>query len=1279
MLIKVAAAIAVATSCWFALPAVTAQVSSPTSKSSARCTITGTAGNDVLIGTSGPDVICGLGGNDVLIGGGGDDVLIGGRGDDVLIGGRGDDVLIGGRGSDRLVGGRGSDRLVGGRGDDVLIGGRGRDVLIGGRGSDRLVGGRGDDVLIGGRGRDVLIGGRGSDRLVGGRGNDVLRAKDGQAYRDRLSCGPGRDRAVADAPDRVRRDCEAVDQPRPPTVITGTDVSGPTAPVLETTAGTTAYTEDDPATVVDPGITLTDADADGVITRATVEIGSGFASGQDVLALAGTHPGITAEYAAGTLTLSGRASPSAYRAALREVTYLNASQAPSTAVRSVTFEVTDDAALTDAATRRLSVTAVNDAPVTTVPGAQEVVEDETLVFGAGEDNAILVADVDAVDDDVQVTLTVAHGTVMLGGIADVAVSGDGTAHVTLTGPVTAVNASLEGMTYRPELDYHGADAIEIEISDLGHTGVGGALTDAAKVDVTVTAVNDAPSFAKGPDQNQVDNNDGDGQPVAYTVDPWATEISAGPGEDDQSLTFEVVADDESLFDVPPAVSPEGVLTFTPDPNEVGTANVTVRLIDDGGTDHGGVDASAEQTFVIETVEPGPAIRSISPSPLVPGASATLTGRMFSPTPAQNTVTIGGAAATVTGATDTSLTVTVPCVASGADVAVQATVSGVETNTVNHPLQVPQRDLDVGEAAIVTDVSEVGCNELASADGPARYVIAVYDAGTSPTTSSGFQLSADSTGGSAGSGGRGSLTLDGPGEDALADHVHAERGVAELDSPDGGDAHLDLLERNREQYEVLREKFGTAGVPRRGGLHDSTAEDLPMSRTIRIPNINAGNYCNSYYLANVTRVYAAGKLVIYEDDATPNALKAANNATMADYYARIGDQFNTDMEPLVRSNFGDILRRDAVTDNNGVVVAVSTPRLNDTFPGVSGFVVSCDQFPNDDTNAPGVGGPYVGSDSNGASNFGEFFYLHQPTVNASGYDSGNTPDNWYRTVRSTVIHESKHIASMAARVANAAPAYEASWLEEATARHAEELWAREVVYDLPWKGNSGYGSSDSPVNLYCDARPAGRPECEANPRGPAAIMQRHFASLYTLRFGQNGRLLSPFGATPSDNASYFYAVGWSLIRYAIDHHGVSEADFLTALTQSTDSGATNLAQRTGVTTDRLLGGWALALAVDDYPGLTDPSPETQMPTWDLRSIFAGLNEDFPGIYSLAYPNQPTNLSFGSFGPTNVTTLYGGGVLWYQMSGTQTKPQLLRLLGNGGTALGNTVRLAVARVQ
>ncbi len=687
----------------------------------------------------------------------------------------------------------------------------------------------------------------------------------------------------------------------------------------------------------------------------------------------------------------------------------------------------------------------------------------------------------------------------------------------------------------------------------------------------------------------------------------------------------------------------------------------------------GVTAFAFQVAVRTETPPGtlatvaPQVTGASVATLVPGQAATLNGINFNPTPASNTVRIGGVVATVTGATSTTLDVVVPCTRSGS-VPVQVTQGGMTGVALARTLLASQRTLAVGESVIVTSTAEVGCNEIMPSGGESRYIVAVYNAGTSPTASTGIQISADATGVP-------------PVASSLSPSLQASLNGSPAQAA-GDDLHLRLLESNRRQHELLRARF--ANDPRMRVSRDVVYRDPvepPATRTFHVSNINVASICSNYYVATGTRVYYGGKIAIYEDDATPAGLKAAANATMQDYYNRIGDQFNADMEPVIRNNFGDVLRRDPVTDNNGVLVAFFTPLINTNFSGVAGFVVSCDQYPDADPAQPAVGGPYAGTaNANGASNFGEVFYAYQPTSTGTGFGTVGTPDYWYRTIRSTFIHESKHVASMAARVANGAGNLEEAWLEEGTARHSEELWMRQAVDNVAWKANTGYGSAANPINVYCDVRiPPGFAECTANTRRPAAIMQRHFTSLYTQMFGSNARLLSPFGRTPSDNASYFYAVSWSLVRYAIDRYGASDAAFLTGLTQATTTGTTSLAAQTGVATDQLLGRWALSLAADDYPGLATPGVDIQMPTWNFRSIYGGLNTDFPGTYTLAYPLQPTSFAFGSVSAVNVTTMYGGGVLWYQFSGTHTQPQLIRLLGNNGATLSSNVRIAVARVQ
>lgn len=123
------------------------------------CTITGTAGDDVLHGTSGPDVICGKGGNDQINAMGGNDIVFAGPGLS--------DIVQGAGGADILRGGPGSDIMYGGNGRDVLYGGPGVDDLRGDQNRDRLLGGGGNDGCL------HAIDAHPGDRVNGGSGTDT--------------------------------------------------------------------------------------------------------------------------------------------------------------------------------------------------------------------------------------------------------------------------------------------------------------------------------------------------------------------------------------------------------------------------------------------------------------------------------------------------------------------------------------------------------------------------------------------------------------------------------------------------------------------------------------------------------------------------------------------------------------------------------------------------------------------------------------------------------------------------------------------------------------------------------------------------------------------------------------------------------------------------------------------------------------------------------------------------------------------------------------------------
>jgi len=205
-----------------------------------------------------------------------------------------------------------------------------------------------------------------------------------------------------------------------------------------------------------------------------------------------------------------------------------------------------------------------------------------------------------VDEDGTLTVSAANGVLHndTDGQGDPlsAVRKSNTAHGTL-----AFNAD-GSFTYTPDADFNGTDSFTYQASD------GQANSGTATVTITVNPVNDAPSFTPGADVS-----------VNVTTEPqavsgWATGLSAGPADESgpgpsgQTLAFEVVdiaSDNGSLFAEGggPAIDANGNLTFTP-AGVQGTATVTVRLKDGGGTANGGQDTSPAVTFKI-TIFGGP--------------------------------------------------------------------------------------------------------------------------------------------------------------------------------------------------------------------------------------------------------------------------------------------------------------------------------------------------------------------------------------------------------------------------------------------------------------------------------------------------------------------------------------------------------------------------------------------------------------------------------------------------------------------------------------------------
>ncbi len=126
-------------------------------------------------------------------------------------------------------------------------------------------------------------------------------------------------------------------------------------------AGNLPYNEGDPATFVTSAITVGDPD-NTTLTGGTVSISSGYVGGQDFLRFTNQN-GITGNFNAGTLTLTGSATLAAYQAALRSIKYENTETVNAIGGnRTVTFTLSDGTNTSNAAIRTIGFVAQLNAP-----------------------------------------------------------------------------------------------------------------------------------------------------------------------------------------------------------------------------------------------------------------------------------------------------------------------------------------------------------------------------------------------------------------------------------------------------------------------------------------------------------------------------------------------------------------------------------------------------------------------------------------------------------------------------------------------------------------------------------------------------------------------------------------------------------------------------------------------------------------------------------------------------------------------------------------------------
>jgi hypothetical protein len=239
---------------------------------------------------------------------------------------------------------------------------------------------------------------------------------------------------------------------------------------------------------------------------------------------------------------------------------------------SFTFTASDGTATSAPVTIHINVTAINDEPLFTA-GPDVTVNEDSGAYAASWATGVAPGPANATDEAGQtVSFNVSNNNNGLF-LVQPAIDGSG------------------NLTFTPALNATGFATVTATIVDNGSNTPPNDNTGATAIfTITLTPVNDPPSFVKGPDQSA--NEDGGPQ----TALGWATLISPGPADESgQAVAFNIVTNtNPGLFASGPSITPAGDLTYTPAPNASGVATITITLSDNGG----GTNTSAPQSFMI---------------------------------------------------------------------------------------------------------------------------------------------------------------------------------------------------------------------------------------------------------------------------------------------------------------------------------------------------------------------------------------------------------------------------------------------------------------------------------------------------------------------------------------------------------------------------------------------------------------------------------------------------------------------------------------------------------
>jgi hypothetical protein len=634
------------------------------------------------------------------------------------------------------------------------------------------------------------------------------------------------------------------------------------------------------------------------------------------------------------------------------------------------------------------------------------------------------------------------------------------------------------------------------------------------------------------------------------------------------------------------------------------------------------------------------IESVTPDPAVWGATATITGTGFDPTPANNVVTVGGEVATVTAASATQLDISVPSVCWPAgSFDVQVNVGALISAPVSVDVEPASLlSVAVGEQVIIQDPSEF-CLQFAGTTASESYLFGVQSVTELASSRTPVLVTSAVAPGAVAAPPAAALVAPRPRGRALS--AEATR-------------RIELLRRHRlTEPRILAQGLqllqGRASSVPRAAAPAQVPADVQVGDTlsIRVPT-GEGATCDSYEEITTVAREVGTTAVWLEDVGNPTG-----GFTVADFQT-FSDLFDQTMYDADVAYFG----QPTDIDGNSKVAVVVTKEVN-LLDGPAGFVAPLDFLARADC---------------AASDEGELTYIWAPDPSGSlGYEVSLDAA---RDVMPTITaHEFVHIIQVGRR-REAGVSLQHLWELEGQASLGEEIVGHAV------EGNSV--GQNLPWDVALD------PDLTAT----SPWYQGGFIELMYYYGGDIFADPSPvkLPGAPEDctwldrvdnHACLFSVVNgppWSFLRWISDHFGPGfaggEQELQRALIDNTLAGFANIEDVVGQSIDTLLAQWAAMLYLDDRildgaPLVTDSM--LTMRSWDMFDVFDGTLVNNSDVHRLA----PSSRSFSDF--TAVVNVRAASSAYFIVSGEGRPATAIRARDEDDDVLPQHMQVWLVRMK